>query len=423
MKIGFAVFSFLIFLTNPKISNAQEKWTCYTDDKLLLMDDYSTLGVFEYTDGSLWMITDRGINIFDGNQWEKIDNKTDAMNRSISSYLVDSKNRIWVGSNKDVYYGPAFLYSYDDGVVIFDGNNWSSKRTKDLGFKAPVVTKMFESSNGDIWLGVSTHSAYAEKSSVLAKGAILRYSNDEWSVYRYKDILCLTCDFVKGFSEDADGKLWLWGTQGLAYFEDGKFHCMTKKNGYLKRGQRINATFIDSNNKFWIGGPGKAARWDGDSWTTYTRKNGLAAIDWGVYGFSETSDGEMVVAVGNGVYRYDGIGEWSRDKKEVLSSNIYIDKQDRTWVPTFKGLEIRDGDEATLDKELTAVGRIISDKNGGIWAFSPKDGAKRLKDGEWKHYTEKNQLPSSRINMAYVTDDGTIWIGTKKGICSCEYGE
>ena len=44
----------------------QEKWTCYTDDKLLLMDDYRTLGVFEYTDGTLWMVTDRGINIFNG---------------------------------------------------------------------------------------------------------------------------------------------------------------------------------------------------------------------------------------------------------------------------------------------------------------------------------------------------------------------
>jgi len=94
----------LVFFTHF-YCNAQEKWTCYTDDQLLLVDDYRTLGVFEYVDSSLWMITDRGINIFDGTHWKKLDNKTNPMNKSISSYMVDSKNRVWVGSNSKVTYG------------------------------------------------------------------------------------------------------------------------------------------------------------------------------------------------------------------------------------------------------------------------------------------------------------------------------
>jgi len=100
------ILSLVIFLLTSWYCNTREKWTCYTDDKVLLMDDFRTLGVFEYEDGSLWMITDRGINIFDGERWKKLDNKTNAMNKSISSYLLDSKNRVWIGSNQ---YGPVFF--------------------------------------------------------------------------------------------------------------------------------------------------------------------------------------------------------------------------------------------------------------------------------------------------------------------------
>ena len=393
------------------------------DDDILLMDNHNIISIFDTADGSLWIVTDKGINVFDGTNWKKIDNKNKLMKKAVGAALLDSKDRVWIGTGTPEYFfdmlGTENLYG--GGLLVYDGTDWKPILTKDIGFKAPIVSRIFEHSSGDIWVGVQSVRPGAEGSNITAKGAILRYTNDEWIVYRYKDIPCLSCDFVKGFAEDSDGKLWIWGTEGLAYFEDEKFHSMRKKNGYLKSGQRITATYIDSDDRFWVAGPGKAARWNGDSWTTYTRKNGLATIDWGAHGFVETSDNKIALSVANGVYRFDGAESWERDKKEVLSSRAYIDKQDRTWAPTFKGLEIRDGTKAILDKDLKAVWGIIPDNNGGVWAFSPKDGAKRFKDGQWTHYREDNQLPSSKIQLGHVTESGVIWVGTKKGICKCEY--
>ncbi len=401
--------------------NAQEKWTCYTDEQLLLMDDYRTLGVFEYVDGSLWIITDRGINIFDGTHWKKLDNKKNPMNKSISSYMVDSKNRVWVGSNPEVIYGPAFLHKFNDGVVRYDGKQWQSMRTKDMGFKAPVVTRMFESKNGDIWLAVSSNASGAETSDIFAKGALLRLSNEEWTVYKAKDMPCLSCEFVKGFHEDENGKLYFFAQNGLFYFENGTFHEVQKDEGYKISNRVISVKYTDSKKHLWLAAPARAAMFNGGQWTTYNRKNGLPERTWIPLGFTETKDNDIVLSMSNGVYMLDGSGQWERLKKQFLSANAYIDSQNRIWAPTHKGLEIKDGNVWTIQKDIPKVFGILEDKDGGVWALSNKNGVKRLKDGQSQVFNKKNQLPSSKIMGGYVANDGKVWIATNKGICSCEY--
>ena len=74
-----------------------------------------------------------------------------------------------------------------------------------------------------------------------------------------------------------------------------------------------------------------------------------------------------------------------------------------------------------MHKDITKVGQIFEDKNGGVWALSRNNGVWRLKDGEWQQFNKDNQLPSDLIKLFYVSDNGTVWLATSKGICSCEY--
>lgn len=420
MKNSIAKYFVLLFCLTGFTINAQEKWTCYTDDKLLLMDDYKTLGVFEYEDGSLWMITDRGINIFDGERWKKINSKTNSMNKSISSFMVDSKNRIWVGSNPDVAYGPAFLNKYNNGVVIYDGNEWQSMRTMDMGFKAPVVTRMFETKNGDIWLGVSSNKAGYETKNFLAKGALLRLSKEEWTVYKAKDVPCLSCEYVKSFYEDENGRLYFFAQNGLYYFEDGSFHGVKKDEGYnLKKSP--NFMFVDSKKNLWVAAYNRAAMYNGREWKSFGRKNGITSGESLLLGFSETTDGKIILTSGNGYFYYDNAGQWQHEKIKFLSGNTYIDSQNRLWISSNKGLMIKDGEETTMHKDIPWVWNIFQDKADGVWAMSHKDGIKRLKDGQWQLFNKDNQLPSDKILSGYVANDGKVWISTSKGVCSCEY--
>lgn len=404
-------------------NSSKEQWTCYTDKETLITGDYQILGIFEYVDGSLWIVTDKGINIFDGEKWKKLDKKSGATKKKISSYLLDSKNRIWLGTNPEAYAGPSFLSSYDDVVRIYDGDTWKSMKTKDMGFKAPVVTKMFESSNGDIWLGASSHLSGAEDSNIFSKGALLRFSNDEWTVYKSKDLPCLSCEFVKGFYEDDNGRQYFWGNNGLYYFENSSFHGVKKDQGYNIRDRVVNTVFEDSKGNFWMGAPARIAKYNGKVWKTYNRKNGLPERSWWPLGFTETKDGQIILSMSNGLYYLDSNEQWVREKRQIVRSKVHIDNEDRIWIPTHKGLEIKNGQNREIHKDIPNIWKIMEDKNGGTWALSWNKGVKRYKDGKWSYHTDKNDLPSDKIKLGYVSKDGSIWIGTKKGICSCTYNE
>jgi len=422
MKNSLGFLFALLFSFNALTIYAQEKWTCYSDDDTLLTDDHhGILGAFEYKDGTFWIVTTRGINVFDGEKWKRIDQKTGLMKKAVASYLLDSKNNIWVGSGSPEFgYGPADIYH--GGVALFDGKDWKLMLTKEMGLKAAIVSRIFESSTGDIWIQISNLPPGAEETSMFVKGGLLHYTNNEFKIYRAKDVPCLNCNYARGFYEDDTGRIWMWTGKGsIMYYEDGKFTRVTKENGYPILGRRVMATFVDSKKNFWLAGLGRVVKYDGNSWTRFNRKNGLPSSSFFPQGFAENSDGKIFLGINNGVYEFDGKEEWTRDKKQFISSSIFIDKDDRIWVPAVKGLEVRDGSEVSKDKDLQGVWGILEDNNGGTWAFTRNNGAKRLKDGNWTYYTDKNQLPSNKLTMAHVTNDGTLWVGTKKGICKCEY--
>ena len=411
----------LILLASFQL-NGQEKWTCYTDDKAMVMDALNTLGVFNYVDGSLWFVTNKGINIFKDGDWKIINKKTELLKKKIGSYLVDSKNRIWIGTGSPDIFFDGYLPGqlYQGGVVIYDGNEWKPMNTKEMGIKAPVITEMFEASNGDIWLGVSMVRPGAEKGALFARGALLRYSNEEWTVYQQKDVPCLDCHFVKKFYEDDNGRLFFIAENGLYYFENDAFHWVKRADGFDLR-TTPTATFIDSKNNLWLAAPTRVATYNGKEWRSFNRKNGLPSMEGWPYGFTETSDNKIILTAANGMYTYDNNDQWEQEKIKFLYGNSYVDKQDRLWIPALKGLVIRDGENDTMHKDVPKVWQIIEDHDGGIWAFSRNKGVKRFKDGEWQLFNDDNKLPSNKIAFTHISDNGTVWIATNKGICSCEY--
>ena len=404
---------------------SQETWTCYTDKKEFLIDNQFTLGVFEYVDGSLWFVTGKGINIFKDGEWKTINKKTDLIKNTIGSYMVDSQDRIWIGTGSpDIFFdGYALGQLYQGGVVVYDGKEWKPMNTKEMGIKAPVITRMHEASNGDIWMGVSSVTPGAER-GMFAKGALLRWSKEtgEWTDHRQKDMPCVDCHFVKDFHEDENGNLFFIAGYGIYYFEDGEFHSVIRDNkDFIFSSTWITAKFIDSKGNLWLGAPAKVARYDGKNWVSFNRKNGLPSMERHPSGFLETPDGQIIMSATNGLYTFDGNSEWKQEKIKYLYGNSHLDEQSRLWIPTHKGLIIRDGANETLNKDLPKVFRIFRDKHGGTWAFPRGKGAARYKNGTWEYFDKNNKLPSNSIMLTHITEDGTVWLGTTKGICSCRY--
>jgi len=405
--------------------NGQEKWTCYTDKEELLMDNHLTIGIFDHVDGSLWIVTNKGVNIFKDGSWTIINKKTDLMKNKIGSYMVDSQDRVWIGTGTPDMFFDGYLFGqlYDGGIMIYDEQEWKPMNTTDMGIKTPVITEMFEASNGDIWLGVSGVKPGAERGALFAKGALVRYSNGEWTVYKNKDMPCSDCHFVKEIYEDDNGRVFFFADSGIYYFEEGTFHSIRKDNEdfSFSGATFISARFTDSKNNLWLGAPARIAKYDGTQWRSFNRKNGLPSMENPPYGFNETSEGQILMTALNGLYYYDNNGQWVKEKMKLVFGNSYFDAENRHWIPLIKGLLIRDGKDETFHKDMPRVWKIIEDNDGGVWALTRNKGVKRYKDGEWQLFNEDNQLPSNRVNLAYVSDNGTVWLATNKGICSCEY--
>lgn len=169
MKSILLSITFLLVASSQVV--CQEKWTCYTDDDALLMDDHQVLGMFDYVDDSFWIVTNKGINIFNNGSWKIINKKTDLLKNKIGAYLVDSEDKIWVGTGSPGIffesYGAGQLY--EGGVVIYDGKEWRPMSTKEMGFKAPIINRMFEATNGDIWFGLSTVTVAGERGNFSQK--------------------------------------------------------------------------------------------------------------------------------------------------------------------------------------------------------------------------------------------------------------
>ena len=423
-EIKSVLFSVAVFWLASYHVQGQEKWTCYTDDDALLMDDHRVLGMFDYVDGSFWIVTNKGINIFNKGSWKIINKKTELQRNTIGAYLRDSQDRIWVGTGTPgIFFDMNVLGQlYEGGVVIYDGKEWQPMSTKEMGFKAPKINRIYEAANGDIWLVLSTVTAMGEKKNIFAKGRLLRLAKEteEWTVYDGDDVPCIDCQFVRSFYENEDGRLYFIADAGIYYFENDSFHRVKKTEEYSYYWP-VNSRFEDSNNNLWLGAPARVYHYNGQKWRSFNRKNGLPSTDNAPYGFTETSDNKIILTAKNGLYYYDNEDLWVKEKMKLLTANSYVDNQDRHWIPALKGLLIRDGENETLHKDMPWVWKVVEDNQGGIWALSKNKGVKRLKDGEWQLFNEDNQLPSDKVVMFYTSKTGTVWIGTTKGICSCEY--
>ena len=406
----------------------QETWTCYTDKSELLMDNQFVLGTFEHMDGSLWVVTQRGINTFKDGIWNTINKDTDLLKNQIGSYMVDSKNRVWIGSGSPDMFWDGYLTRelYNGGVIIYEDGEWKPTLTKDLGINTPVVNNMFQASNNDIWIvtsGTKTNQIMA--TGIIPKAALLHHSAEtgEWTAYRQKDMPCRSCHFVNEFFEDENGRVYFIAAYGIYYYEDGGFRPILKSDSFNYRyPSMIVSQFVDSNNSLWLGSlPLRIYNYDGTSWRSFTNKHGMKIKSGHPFGFVETSDNKIIMSSVNGLYTYDGENQWLYEKIMYLTANSFIDKDERLWIPTQKGLIIRDGDNDTLHKDKPRISYIFEDKNESIWALSLNKGAWRYRNGEWQKFGEDNQLPSDKVGLLHISEDGTVWLTTNKGVCSCEY--
>ena len=131
--------------------------------------------IFQDKNGFVWFATDRGIVSFDGNKFNKYDQKNGLPSSTVFRFYPQINGDVWCStfSNKWFYFNPDNLifklYSFNDSVVKYSNG--------------ALNENLYISDDGTVNVGFQTHSGVL---SISAKGDVIQsidgYFNHE---YRY----------------------------------------------------------------------------------------------------------------------------------------------------------------------------------------------------------------------------------------------
>lgn len=135
------------------------------------------------------------------------------------------------------------------------------------------------------------------------------------------------------------------------------------------------------------------------------------------------SKGILWIGHDNGITLYDGESYKTLKKGEGLPDErvnaLFKDSKDRMWVGTWGGIAIFDKDKCTIMTEKDGlinnmVNIILEDKDSGMWFGSyvaPKGGVSYYKDDNWQYFNVDNGLSHNNITSIIQQSNGSIWIG------------
>jgi ligand-binding sensor domain-containing protein len=184
-----------------------------------------------------------------------------------------------------------------DDVYIYDGKSFTPFIITDTSGGWCNVEHILEDKAGNIWFGgrgVKGVYRYDGKS-------VINIKLKELSSIRF-DSNRIGHNWAWPQLQDKNGNIW-FSNWGGAYRYDGKsFTSFTKKDGLS--GDMVTRIIEDKKGNLWFGGAG-LSRYDGKSFTRFTTKDGLANL--GVWSILEDKSGNLWVGTREtGLYLFDG---------------------------------------------------------------------------------------------------------------------
>jgi ligand-binding sensor domain-containing protein len=197
---------------------------------------------------------------------------------------------------------------------------------------------------------------------------------------------------------------------------------------------RIYNIVADPRGFLWFCTNDGLSRFDGHEFTNYSTANGLPHRI--VNDLLITKAGEYWAATGSGLARFNPLATTPETKFEAYPSSgrpaadsveAILEDQDGTiWAGTLNGLHRLDQSSGRKKLEYVSLGEkpeyrlevysIVEDSAGAISIATNNGLYRHLKDGTIQHFTTEQGLPDNDIRVAYKDVDGTIWLGSARGL-------
>ena len=306
--------------------------------------------ITETPDGFIWIGSYSGLTRYDGKSFERVDSTTGIS--SVVSLFVDSKERLWVGTN-------------DNGVAVMEKESFRIFNHKD-GLKSSSVRAIVEDSDGTIYIATTQGIAKIDKDNNLI------LLDDERINSEYIRIMTMSQD-------------------GIIYGITNSNAVFTMQNGSIKDFYNSEALTV-SDIRTILPDPDKPGMaYVGTSQST-------------VYSIDFTGAPKVVNTIDISPLNYVNSINYVGDKLWVcLDNGIGIISGNNTI--KLSNLSIN-----------SSVECAITDYQGNIWVASSKQGVMKIVPNQFSDIFEKYGLSETVVNSSCMYDDMLFVGGKNSGL-------
>jgi signal transduction histidine kinase/CheY-like chemotaxis protein/ligand-binding sensor domain-containing protein len=353
-------------------------------------------------DGTLLVPSNAGLARLRGQNWDYPARKPALPSNTLSAIYQDREGSIWIGMSggglaRWLGYGTWDAWTDNDGLphpmvwsITGDGKGgvWcgndlqlahvdANGHVSTMGPKGQRIYGVWRDGNGIVWTG--------------GRGQVGRYDPGNGSYRAYPLAEGAESSLARGVIEDGAGSLWVSTDSGL--FQGASSDPAIRLKRATPRGvpadTRFNQLVLQGPGDLWMGSARGLHHYRNGTWTRYGKAEGLRDESVTHVALGRNGDVFLAYDTGMGITRLspDGSGfkavNYTADT--VLGSNlayfIGVDRHDRVWVGTNGGLDVLEGTR-------------------------------------WRHFDQGDGMlwDDLNSNSFYEGADGSIWMGTPRGI-------
>lgn len=404
--------------------------------------------IIERENGEIWFgIVQGGISVYNGEGYRSYGVKDGLSHLSVRCFL-DEKDTLWIGTENG-------LTIYVDGVL------------KDVSERYKVseyaIFDIHRTADGELWFACKGERYYGENGGVVRyrAGEVFHYtkedglsSNSVYCIYE-QDNGSLLFGTTSGVSEwdgerfyplpfvehlhrhsttlamrnDHKDNLWIGAVGGLGLLRDGKYECLTDRDGLI--GSTIYLLENQGDSILWIGSSAGLEKFDLKTFyekdsivsTLYNSYNGFFGTECNQNAVTKDSEGRFWFGTIRGAVRYDP----SKDRTDTRAPRIEISKinkrgQETDWsslgfqldaqgLPV--GAELKH-DENSLQIEFIGVSLIDPDAieysfllagTGENWSGYQRERSvfySNLPPGEYAFHVRSKNTASGLVSSASI---------------------
>jgi ligand-binding sensor domain-containing protein len=329
--------------------------------------------------GLVWIGTENGLNAFSEDKWFTIKSilnnqtdKNDDLGRIVKIF-EDSKRNIWVSSS--------------NGIFLYNGKFWVHylhEKEEKL-----IAKDIFEDRQGRIWFGLENIKEFKEVTNlpiIMVSGIVYMFNQELW--YRFDQMSGSVAlmnnvppKFFTTFLQDKSGNIWISSLEGIFQFYEDKI--IEIQNDELRL-IKVFALTQSNNGDIWVASEKGVFRFHEDKWMKYVKKDGLS--------------GDFFINI-----MEDPLGRiWAFSTSDMKFTGFSM----------FDGSSWQQFDNNSIHLKST-VEKLVWSENE-VLAYAT-DGIARFDSSGWHRFERKDGLSEKSYSMMIRDKYKNIWLAGEKG--------